>query len=198
MLPALQLPTPLLAEDDARLWFWGAVAIVLFIRWIWNNAVASRRRRMGDDLEEPLEEEYEDPATYQEHYPEQQPHSQGQAAPPPLPQSQQQAQPADELRQFLEQLAGVPQKQTPPPPPVVKRQPKPEKPKAPELTKEEKDALERLKNRQKQQPKKRRRVAGGPLSLRDSLRDPQSLKNAIVLKEILDKPKSLQDEAQPM
>ena len=108
----MTMPPPLLAEIDERGWFWLAVMVILFLRWLWKNAVASSQRKKAqregrlDELEDFEEEE----AYFEPDEQTLRPAQQQQApAPPPLPpQTQPQPQPADELRKFLEQLAGVP------------------------------------------------------------------------------------------
>lgn len=178
-------------------WFWVAVGVILFLRWVWTQLTTRKPPPQVEEFEE-FEEVVEEPRGQRRDL-EQKP-SRGATsapAPPPLPtQPTAQQDPGEELRRFLETLAGGPPRAPKPPPPPKKAAPAlPVQTvvKAPVLTAEEKAALERLKQRQAR-PRRRREPASAPGSLRGMLHDRKSLQNAILLKEILDKPRAMRSD----
>jgi hypothetical protein len=167
-----------LAQLNLDEWWWAAVVVILFLRWVWENLTQKKQ-------EEEIDEEYEDLEPVDPY------------APPPPQQPQSAGGPGGELRRFLQELAGGPAEappQPPPPPPVARAPVK--KAAVPKLSKEEQAALERIKQRKAQAGKRtpKPQPQPGTFSLRDALRNPASLRTAIVLKEILDKPKALQED----
>ncbi len=166
--------------DLGDYWIIIAMIFIAFFRWLFSD-----RRR----VDQPMEEDFE---------PEIEPQRQPQSAPPPVPArpAQEQADPAAELRRFLEQMTGQ-VAQPAPPPPVPKQQP-PAKPAETrvELTQEEKRALERLQ-RQERLRGSALSASGPSPSLQALLATPDSLKKAVLLKEILDRPVAFRDLRQP-
>ena len=201
-IPDTSLFAPVLAEDmGMREWWWLAVLVILALRWFWSN-VLKRNQEVEEELEQDDPPYWEDDP--ERHMPAGNRRSEN--APPPLPSGSRPSpaappplapDPAAELKRFLQELAGAPAQPPPPPIPVVRREPEPPKPlpkvQKPELSREEKAALERIKQRQ-QHRGRRRSGHGAGLSIHEALRNPDALRNAIVLKEILDEPKALRQE----
>lgn len=170
----------LLAEADVP-WVIVAFIFIAFIRWIFEQ-IALRRNppELVPEDEDEFEEGYERQATPQQNAPETA---------------------SADLRKFLESLAGIPEEPaTPPPPPQERPKPPPvpvdRKVEKPKLTRDEQIALNRLKERQAKQKarEERKKRESHPTALRSMLRNPDSLRTAFVLKEILDKPKALRDD----
>jgi len=183
-------PNLILAETEVP-WYIVALIFIAFIRWI----IEQIRGRGGDNY---VEEEQAE----QDEYHERSQRHEGSGS-----------EPASDLRKFLESLAGEepepepePERQRPTPPPVPQTQPPPVPVEAaspykqktierPNLTSEEKAALERIKERQGMASRReRRKQSGGGVSLRSMLRNKANLRQAYILKEILDKPIALRDE----
>lgn len=166
-------PTTMLA-NIGDYWVIIAMIFIAFFRWFFTE-----RGRTAEEEQE-FETFEEDPSQ-----------------PPPVPgeaRRTDESETAADLRKFLEQLAGGPAEPPPPPPvPAVPaipvEQPREEPPR---LTKVETEALERLKNQTDHygaapsQPRSRN-------SLHELLSNPANLQNAILLKEILDKPVALRE-----
>lgn len=191
-------------------WTWLAMVAIAFISWIFNRiqeATAERQRAKE------LARRREKAAAGNP------PGSGGPASPPPLPE-QREPRPVFEeaeasLRELMEALGGPPVKPPPPAPaPETNRRPttsparearresrpRPEtvtKPKppaaAPELTEAERAALERLRRQSSADPFPAPAASSSrpAPALTEWLRRPGALQQAVVLREILDKPVSL-------
>lgn len=164
-----------------------AMVFIAFFRWL-----IDRIRGVNPEQEEE-EERYEDFFDEEE--------EKQRSGPPPIPAGRQQTaqdHPADELRQFLEQLSGA-GSSTPPPPPVqqtaVTPPPPPVEVKPKQtLTKAEREALERIKKGEEKfgvSSLHSHQSDKPSVSVHDLLKDPNSIRSAVVLKEILDEPKGL-------
>ncbi len=185
--------------DDGigREWFIVAVVAIGFIRWLIESFKENRRRKNAPEEEEfefePDEEVWTPPSS------ERRP-------PPPLP-NREPPPPAradgglsDELRKFIleRQQGTAPERERPVPPPatVPPAIPTPA-PRAPALSSDEQRALEALKQGAVRPPvrpaKNRRRGNQRAARLRGLLHDPGSLHQAVLIKEILDPPKGLQE-----
>tara|TARA_R110002096_G_scaffold403766_3_gene601351 strand:+ start:59961 stop:60464 length:504 start_codon:yes stop_codon:yes gene_type:complete len=163
---------PALLADLGDYWVIIAMIFIAFFRWFFTE----RGRTQEEE-----EFEYE-------------PDQMEDSGPPPIPGEARSKEPegAEDLRRFLEQLAGKPAEPPPPPVQAVRAIPVEKPVEAPALSKEEIEALERIKTQvdhyAPEAPKQR-----SHRSLRLLLSDSASLRNAILLKEILDKPVALKD-----
>ena len=170
---------PIFAEGDAEFFFPIVVlAIIFFIQWLAHKAKESSHRPTPsfDRLEDEMEER---PYAHQPPTPPPAKRSPSSPLPPP-------GSPGDELRRLLESLRDQPpapgtspkepfprkKKQNPPPPPITPALP-------PKVAPAAKQAPASMP------PKARPR----PLRL-----TPQSIREAVILKEVLDPPKALRDD----
>ena len=192
-------------------WHYVALVVIAFISWLFNRIQeATAERRRLHELKRRREE--------QKHAPQPtRPEPSSSSSPPPIPQGRRPAtrhepeEKAEEiLRDLFEALGGPPQeapepvrpRHEPPPerpkPPPITRKPagesSPQRPAEPLLSEAEKAALERVKTGRSGIPGSRRRTADSQANFRRLLRSSGGLRQAVIVKEILDAPLALRDD----
>ncbi|MCB1063827.1 MAG: hypothetical protein KDN20_13000 [Verrucomicrobiae bacterium] len=185
--------------NDNPPWFYLAMVVIAFISWVFNRIQeATAERRRVKELKRRREEQEQDP------------YRSPQQSPPPVRRPQ--PQPADEsgemLRDLMEALGGAPkpapapaQRQAPPLPKarVVSSQPKKPAP-APgaKLSAAERAALERIQSSSAMATPPAtvavHRAGKSGAGLRKLLRSPGGMRQAVLLKEVLDTPVGLRQE----
>ncbi len=178
-------------------WLYVAMIAIAFISWIFNRIQeATAERQRARELKRQRESARQEPAS---------PPQRGPDAPPPLPTPREE--PEDLLKDLFEALGGRPvapvpskRQERPPEKPVARKPPKAAKSsERVSLSAAERAALERVQAREAARltpdtvPTVIRRGRSGK-QLRQLLGSQSGLRQAVVLKEVLDSPVSLRDE----
>ncbi|MCB1088698.1 MAG: hypothetical protein KDM63_16790 [Verrucomicrobiae bacterium] len=176
--------------NDNFPWTWAAMLVIAFLSWVFNKIQeATAERRRAEELRRRKG----------------QPERSGPPSVPPSPPRQSAPQPSGQdnrespLRDLIDALGGPPQPvRTPPPlkrestpPAPQKTTPRPAEPAKPKLTKAEQEALARLQSGAAGKRKTRKNAVENAAAWRQRLRSAEGLRQAIILKELLDKPVSL-------
>ena len=170
-------------------WIYAAMIVIAFVSWVFNRiqeATAGKQR--AEELRQRKEDgdfDLEEEDFFEEV------ESQPVNAPPKSGE--------DTMRKLMEALGGtvvqapqapsrepVPQRQTAPPPVPVKSS-------QARMTAEERAALDRLKKRGGAKPevtRSRLETKGARSTIADLVRDPKGIRDAVVLREVLDRPRS--------
>ena len=180
--------------DFSQLFWLLALMIIGAINYVANRLQEKRAAEEEEKISREVERHNAEVERQQVQGPPPAPQSQPASQPPPPPSRTHSA--GDELRNFFQSLV-APVVETPPPPPPPRQSPPPAKEKpASSLSRAEQKALEAIKERGQGLPptRRERRQAGEAHSgLNKMLRDPASLRNAFVLKELLDPPIALRE-----
>ncbi|MCB1231444.1 MAG: hypothetical protein KDN19_14325 [Verrucomicrobiae bacterium] len=190
-------------------WHYLALVVIAFVTWLFNRIQeATAERRRVEELKRQREQGA--PRSRSQSQPS---HS---SPPPPLPARDRQPSPVSDgdrmLGELLEALGNKPQTPAPshraqqyvPPTqkPAAASQSKPKAEPAARLSASERAALERVKSgraavlpsKESASAKRRKHSPGLSEEFRKMLRSPNGLRQAVVMKEILDRPISLRDD----
>lgn len=189
-------------------WHYVALVVIAFISWLFNRIQeATAERRRLHELRRRREEQKNAPQPTRR---------ETSSSPPPIPQGRRPAtrhepeEKAEEiLRDLFEALGGPPQeapepvrprpeqpRERPKPPPITRKpvEETPQHPTEPVLSAAEKAALERVKTGRAGVSGVRRRTADSQANFRRLLRSSGGLRQAVIVKEILDAPLALRDD----
>jgi len=185
-------------EDVGNWLLYAAMIVIAFISWVFNKiqeATAARQRQK--EIEEyrrhhgrDPDPEEDDDETWEEFE--------------KVETSREPTAADDAMRKLVEALGGNAIEPPPPPPPRDVPQPPQEppppatqpevKPAEARLTAQEKAALDRVRQREEAVRRKRRRRRSNStladMSVSDLVRDPDGIRKAVILREILDKPRA--------
>ena len=184
-------------EDVGNWLLYAAMIVIAFISWVFNKiqeATAARQRQK--EIEEYRRHHGRDPEPFDDDEDEWEAFEEPE-------QSREPTAAEDAMRKLVEALGGNVIEPPPPPPSQEVPEPAPKppplvtqsevEPAATRLSAQEKAALERVRQREHAIRKKRRRHASGTLadlSAADLVRDPDGIRKAVILREILDKPRA--------